>query len=58
MLDALRHKRNLSDYTGEDIDHGSVKACIAEAESLLKEVEAWFKNHRPELALRAKREKE
>lgn len=57
VLDTLRHKRNLSDYTGEDIDHASVEACIAEAESLLKEVESWLKNHRPELALHAKSEK-
>lgn len=57
VLDTLRHKRNLSDYTGEDIDHASVEVCVAEAESLLKEVEAWLKNHRPELTLRAKSEK-
>jgi hypothetical protein len=31
VLDVLRRKRNLSDYTGEDIDQGSVKECRAEA---------------------------
>lgn len=35
VLDALRRKRNLADYTGEDIDDASVRACIAEAERLL-----------------------
>jgi uncharacterized protein (UPF0332 family) len=57
VLDTLRHKRNLSDYTGQDIDHASIEVCITEAEGLLKEVEAWLKKHRPELALHAKREK-
>jgi len=58
VLDTLRHKRNLSDYTGEDIDHASVQVCITEAESLLKVVEAWLRNHRPELLPDARREKE
>ena len=49
VLDTLRHKRNLSDYTGKEIDHASVEACIAEAENLLKDVEAWLKKHRPDL---------
>jgi len=46
VLDVLRRKRNLSDYTGEDIDEGSVKACRAEADRLLGEVEGWLKKHR------------
>lgn len=50
VLDALRRKRNLSDYTGEEIDEGSVKACRAEASKLLEEVAAWLKKNRPELA--------
>jgi len=36
VLDTLRRKRNLVDYTGEDIDEESVMACIAEAEDLLR----------------------
>lgn len=54
VLDTLRHKRNLADYTGEDIDHASVNACIVEAENLLKEVESWIKKNRPDLAPRTK----
>ena len=46
VLDVLRRKRNLSDYTGEDIDERSVEACRAEAARLLGEVEAWLKRHR------------
>jgi hypothetical protein len=40
VLDTLRRKRNLADYTGEDIDDASVAACIAEAEKLLHEAKA------------------
>jgi len=40
VLDTLRRKRNLADYTGEDIDDASVAACIAEAEKLLRDVKA------------------
>ncbi len=57
ILDTLRHKRNLSDYTGEDIDHASVEACIAEGERLVKDVETWLKNHHPELMRDAERQK-
>lgn len=37
VLDALRRKRNLTDYTGEDIDGASVTACIEAATRLLHE---------------------
>lgn len=37
VLDALRRKRNLADYTGEDIDEASVMACIEAATRLLVE---------------------
>jgi hypothetical protein len=49
VLDTLRRKRNLSDYTGEDIDDSSVEHCIAEADGLLQDVTAWLKAHRPQL---------
>ena len=49
VLDTLRRKRNLSDYTGEDIDDVSVEQCIAEATQLLNDVETWLKRHRPDL---------
>ncbi len=37
VLDTLRRKRNLADYTGEDIDDASVAVCIEQAEKLLRE---------------------
>jgi hypothetical protein len=40
VLDTLRRKRNLVDYTGEDIDEGSVAACIEAASQLLREARA------------------
>jgi len=40
VLDTLRRKRNLVDYTGEDIDEGSVAACIEVAAQLLHEARA------------------
>ena len=49
VLDTLRRKRNLSDYTGEDIDDSSAEHCLAEADRLLQDVTAWLKEHRPQL---------
>ena len=49
VLDTLRRQRNLSDYTGDDIDDSSAKNCIAEAERLLKDLVSWLKRNHPEL---------
>ena len=49
VIDTLRRKRNLSDYTGEDIDDSSAEHCIAEADRLLQEVTIWLTAHRPQL---------
>lgn len=49
VLDTLRRKRNLSDYTGEDVDDISADNCIREAERLLHEVSAWLKKNRADL---------
>jgi hypothetical protein len=50
VLDTLRNKRNLADYTGKLIDLASLKTCIAEAERLLDETGAWLTANRPEFA--------
>jgi len=42
VLDALRNKRNLSDYTGRPIDLESLGTCIEEAQRLLGDVSAWL----------------
>jgi hypothetical protein len=49
VLDTLSRKRNLSDYTGEDIDDVSAQHCIREAEQLLREVDVWLKKNAPGL---------
>jgi hypothetical protein len=49
VLDTLRRKRNVSDYTGEDVDDSSVEHCVAEADRLLQDVTAWLKENRPRL---------
>lgn len=46
VLDTLRRKRNVSDYTGEDVDDSSVEHCIAEADRLLKDVTRWLNENR------------
>jgi hypothetical protein len=50
VLDKLREKRNLSDYTGADLDEVSTQACIAQAQRLLADVCAWLSAKHPELA--------
>ncbi len=49
VLDKLRMKRNASDYTGDDLDEVSVKACITEAQKLLAGVKVWLKMTHPDL---------
>ena len=49
VLDALRSKRNQSDYTGKEIDDSSVEVCRKEASQLLDEVKAWIDKNRPDL---------
>lgn len=50
VLDALRRKRNLSDYLGADLDDNSTQACVTEAARLLADVQAWLTANHPELA--------
>lgn len=49
VLDALRRKRNISDYTGEDVDDASVDACVTAATRLVDDVRAWLRTNRPNL---------
>lgn len=55
VLDALRRKRNVADYTGDDVDHSMADTCIAQAKQLIDEVLAWREANRPELVPKAKR---
>lgn len=49
VLDALRRKRNVADYTGDDIDDSTAENCIDEAKRLIEDVLAWRKTNRPVL---------
>jgi hypothetical protein len=49
VLDTLRRKRNLAAYIGEDIDEGSFKKCVQEAERLRDDVTTWMAASHPEL---------
>jgi len=49
LLNNFRGRRNAIDYTGEEVDEGSVAACIAAGEHLLRHVRDWLSNNRPDL---------
>lgn len=49
VLDALRRKRNVSDYSGVPVDEKSTETCITEAQALLSDVERWLQEYHPEL---------
>lgn len=49
VLDALRRKRNLSDYSGDLIEPSSLAECVAQASVLLETTRKWLHAHRPEL---------
>lgn len=49
VLDVLRRKRNLTDYSGGWIDETSMEQCIAEAGDLMRDVTEWLQEQRPDL---------
>jgi hypothetical protein len=49
LLDTFRVKRNAIDYTGADVDEGSVDACIQAADRLFRYATHWLKANHPEL---------
>lgn len=50
VLDALRKKRNLSDYEGDPVTEAAVVECVAQAESLVRHVQQWLGKNKPDLA--------
>ena len=54
VLDTLRRQRNVSDYTGEDIDSSTAEHCIGEAARLVADVTRWLTTERRELLVPAK----
>ena len=49
VLDSLRKKRNLNDYSGDLIEPAALKTCIAQADALLTITQRWLAQHRPDL---------
>jgi len=49
LLETFRVKRNVIDYTGEDVDDASVDECIEAAADLLNRVCDWLAVNKPEL---------
>lgn len=46
VLDTIRHKRNVVDYSGEDVEPSDSREAVAAAKALLADVKAWLaKNH-------------
>lgn len=50
VLDTIRHKRNVVDYSGEDVEPSDVREALAAAKALLADVKAWLAKNHPELA--------
>lgn len=49
VLDSIRHKRNVNDYSGEEVEPSEVREAVAAAKSLLADVKAWLARNHPEL---------
>lgn len=49
VLDALRRKRNASDYTGDVVQSSTVDEATTQAAALLKALRGWLKTHHPDL---------
>lgn len=49
VLDALRKKRNINDYSGDLMEPEAVLECIARAEDLLAGTQDWLARRKPDL---------
>lgn len=49
VLDALRKKRNVNDYSGDLMETKSVHECIAQAERLRETLQQWLSTEHPDL---------
>src|SRR5690606_8596106 len=49
VLDGLRKKRNVNDYSGDLMEPEAVTECIMRAEALLAHTRRWLGIHKPEL---------
>jgi hypothetical protein len=49
VLDALRRKRNVNDYSGDLLEPEAVLECIERAKVLLAHTQAWLEQNKPDL---------
>lgn len=49
VLDSLRKKRNLNDYSGDLIEPAAVRSCVSYAQTLLSITRRWLSANRPDL---------
>lgn len=49
ILDALRRKRNATDYLGDPIEPEAFTECLAQASTLLNATRQWLEERHPEL---------
>jgi hypothetical protein len=49
VLDAIRHKRNVIDYSGEDAEPSEARDAVAAARALLDDVTGWLRRNRSDL---------
>lgn len=50
VLDTIRHKRNIVDYSGEDVEPSDAREAVAATKALLIDVNAWLAKNHPELS--------
>lgn len=48
VLDALRKKRNVNDYSGDLMEPEAVAECIERSHALLAHAQKWLEKHRPQ----------
>ncbi len=49
VLDSIRHKRNVVDYSGEDVEPSEAREAVAAAKELLADMKGWLAKNHPEL---------
>lgn len=49
VLDGIRKRRNLIEYTGDTVPESMVGECVAEAEALLSRAVAWLQANKADL---------
>jgi len=50
VLDTIRHKRNVVDYSGEDVEPSDAREAVAAAKALLGDVKEWLAKNHPEFS--------